>query len=217
MRVAAPPEKRRERKRRSHWRGPRVAGLVLLLGAGLLLYLLLVPREPEGPVEVAIFPLPEAYRDAYSDDWGADRAEGARHEGTDLYAPEGTPIYSITSGTVVSTFGPDNWNNLGGHAVSIRADRSAGRIQRGDALYYAHMSAPTTLERGDRIEAGEKIGEVGDTGGGPPGTQGRFVPHLHLGWYDGSLFGYSRGETGNGAMNPYPLLREIEEKGAATP
>jgi murein DD-endopeptidase MepM/ murein hydrolase activator NlpD len=183
--------------------------LILLLSAGLFVFLLLAPREPEGPAAIAVFPLPGAYRDAYSDDWGAERAGGAAHEGTDLYAPEGTPIYSITSGTVVSTFGPGNWNNLGGHAVSIRADRSVGRIERGDALYYAHMNAPTTLERGDRVEAGEKIGEVGDTGGGPSGTRGRFVPHLHLGWYDGSLFGSSRAETESGAMNPYPLLREI--------
>jgi collagen type III alpha len=189
--------------------------LLILLLAGLAA-LALWSRQSEPPPEEPVFPLPRAYRDAYSNDWGAAREQGRSHEGTDVFAPRGTPIRSISSGTVVSTFGDDGWNNLGGYAVSIRADRDAGPLERGDVLYYAHMDERPALEPGDRVEAGGRIGSVGDTGGGPPGTHGLFEPHLHLGWYDRSYFGSSRAEAPSGAMNPYPLLREVGRGGRAT-
>lgn len=198
-------------------RGGSGAGLflILVLCAGAVLAAAFLPpsRTPDGPGR-AVFPLPEAHLTAYSNDWGAPREGGRKHEGTDVFAPRGTPIFSITSGTVVSTFGDDGWNNLGGYAVSIRADRDAGLVERGDVLYYAHLNARPNLTSGDRVEAGQRIGEVGDTGGGPPGTRGLFEPHLHLGWYDRSLFG-ARAEAPSGAMNPYPLLRRIEREGGA--
>lgn len=187
-------------------------GALALLGilvAVAALATLRVP-EPSGPRE-AVFPLPERYADSYADDWGAQRVQGA-HEGTDVFAPEGTPIRSITDGTVSRAFGSgDNgWNTLGGYTVMVEAAYDVGPIERGDLLYYAHMNAPTPLEPGERVEAGQKIGEVGDTGHGPEGTRGRFEPHLHVGWYEGGWFGADRSEVASGAMNLYPLLRRIE-------
>ncbi|MBA2691235.1 MAG: M23 family metallopeptidase [Rubrobacter sp.] len=169
----------------------------------------LFEREPGE----AVFPLPPEYGDSYTNDWGAPRSQGT-HEGTDIYAPEGTPIYSITSGTITTAYGSndDGWNTLGGYTVMIRADRDSGPVQRGDRLYYAHMSEPTPLEDGTRIEAGDRIGTVGRTAGEEPGTVADFPPHLHLGWYGGvgGLLGQEREyETaGSGAINPYPLLRQ---------
>lgn len=167
-------------------------------------------REPGS----TIFPLPPEYADSYTNDWGASRAQGS-HEGTDIYAPEGTPIYSITSGTITTAYGSnsDGWNTLGGYTVMVEADRDSGPVRRGDRLYYAHMNAPTPLEPGEEVEAGQKIGEVGRTAGEIEGSEGSFPPHLHLGWYGGiSFLGKERGyETAsNGAINPYPLLRRIE-------
>lgn len=196
---------------------PRARGLVsalLFLGiAGIAALLLLRPPGPTGP-SVMVFPLPERYAGSYDDDWGAARVQG-RHEGTDVFAPEGTPIRSISDGTASRAWGSsgDGWNNLGGYTVMIEASRDVGPIERGDRLYYAHMNAPTPLEPGERVEAGQKIGEVGDTGQGPPGTRGEFEPHLHLGWYVGwSFFEADRAEAASGAMNPYPLLRWIERR-----
>jgi len=161
----------------------------------------------------AVFPLPGRYAGSYENDWGASREQGA-HEGTDLYAPRGTPIFSVTAGTVAPTLGTeDGWNTLGGYAVTIEADAASVPMKDGDSIYYAHLDAPSSLEPGDRVEVGQKIGEVGDSGGGPPGTRGRFVTHLHLGWYDGSTFG-TRADAQSGAMNPYPLLRRLERDGA---
>ena len=187
--------------------GLLVAGAIALFGN---------PIPDPGPWETA-FPLPAGYLGAYADDWGAPRTQG-EHEGTDLYAPEGTPVYAVTGGTVKLARGSkDNgWNTLGGYTVMISAGYDAGPVKRGDALYYAHLRGPSTLQPGDEVAAGQKIGEVGDTGGGPEGTIGRFPEHLHLGWYARTPDISARAQAESGALNPYPLLAWISENHSIT-
>jgi len=166
----------------------------------------------------AVFPLPRRYFDSYTDSWGASRPQNASagassmHEGIDLMAPKGTPIYSVTSGTVEPVAGGnrDGWNYLGGWAIMIRADHDVGPIHRGDELYYAHMERPSALRPGDHVRVGELIGHVGDSGQGPEGTAGLFPPHLHFGWYDPTG---RRAQVPSGAMNPYPLLNWLRQNG----
>lgn len=190
---------------------------LILLGLVVAVLFVLRSTEPAEP-PVSVFPLPERYADSYSNGWGAARVQGV-HEGTDVSAPEGTPIRSVTAGTVSRAFGSgeDGWNNLGGYTVMIEAAYDVGPIERGDSLYYAHMNGPTVLAPGDTVRAGQKIGEVGDTGQGPEGTRGKFEPHLHLGWYEGWGFLSTGDRSGvsSGAMNPYPLLRRIERNGTS--
>jgi hypothetical protein len=71
------------------------------------------------------------------------------------------------------------------------------------------MDEESALPVGTKVQAGQQIGVVGDTGEGREVTRGRFPPHLHLGWYDA---GGSEGRTNleSGAMNPYPLLLWLE-------
>lgn len=160
----------------------------------------------------AVLPLPGEYAGEYSDDWGASRSQGS-HEGTDIYAPEGTEVRSITSGTVVSAedTDEDEWNTLGGYTVNVRAEAGVGPIESGDALYYAHLRRPSALEPGDSVEAGQKIGEVGRTGGGPPVTREAGPPHLHLGWYVSE----ERQHSESGARNPYALLERLRQSGGS--
>lgn len=167
--------------------------------------------EPE-PVE-AVFPLPERYMTGYTDDWGAPRPQGG-HEGTDLYAPEGTAVRSVSSGTVVraEATDEDGWNTLGGYTVNVRAEDDVGPVRRGDTFYYAHMREPAPFEPGDSVEAGEKLGEASVTGGGPPGTRDSGPPHLHLGWYAGSP---QEQQVESGARNPYPLLERLNRSGGS--
>jgi hypothetical protein len=132
-----------------------------------------------------------------------------------MFAPEGTPIYSITDGTVVPVSGADGggWNPLGGWTVMVEATENVGPIRQGDTLYYAHMVEPTGLQPGDVVKAGDVVGRVGSTGEGPPGTllqPASRGQHLHLGWYDPSG---SRAQAASGAMNPYPLLEWLRESG----
>jgi len=97
---------------------------------------------------------------AYGDSWGAPRSGGRRHEGVDMLAPSGVPIYAVTSGYV--TF---KQNRLGGNAVSLTGDN-------GTRYYYAHLSRYEGVSR--RVLQGEVIGYNGDTGNATG------VPHLHF-------------------------------------
>ncbi|WP_407308917.1 M23 family metallopeptidase [Desulfosporosinus sp. SB140] len=91
----------------------------------------------------------------FEDSFGADREGGKRrHEGTDLFGAEGTPIINCCGG-IVEQLG---WNRLGGERVGVRGDD-------GNYYYYAHLQTISSkLVKGKRIEAGEPIGSMGHTG-----------------------------------------------------
>lgn len=118
----------------------------------------------------------------FDDSFGADREGGfRRHEGTDLFGKEGTPIVSICGGKIEQL----GWNRLGGERVGVRGDD-------GNYYYYAHLqySSPH-LSKGKRIEKGEAIGGMGHTGDALTTPD-----HLHFGI-----------ELPNGKwVNPYPFL-----------
>jgi murein DD-endopeptidase MepM/ murein hydrolase activator NlpD len=125
-----------------------------------------------------------------SDDWGDPREDGRRlHHGTDILAPQGTPVIAAADGTIEKLF----QSVKGGTTLYERSPD--GQWQ----YYYAHLSgyAPGVHE-GQKVRAGDPIAYVGDTGDAPPG-----VYHLH--------FGLSFMRPGDGwwqgqAVNPYPLL-----------
>ena len=74
------------------------------------------------------------------------------HRGTDIPAPEGTPILAAHSGTVIIS----GWNNSYGNQVLL--DNGAGLSTR-----YAHMTQ-TAVTAGEAVTAGRVIGYVGNTG-----------------------------------------------------
>ena len=108
-------------------------------------------------IDAIICPMPGA---AYGDSWGAPRSGGRRHEGVDMLAPTGTPIYAVVSGSV--SF---KQNRLGGNAVSLAGDN-------GNRYYYAHLSRYEGVSR--RVNQGDVIGYNGDTGNATG------IPHLHF-------------------------------------
>lgn len=117
---------------------------------------------------------------AFSDTWGAPRSGGRRHQGVDVFAPYGSPVYAVESGVIVST----RSSSLGGITLTLRG-------QSGDEYYYAHNSANLVVT-GERVEVGEHIARVGDTGNAR-GTS----PHVHFEVHPG----------GNAPVNPYPFVR----------
>jgi murein DD-endopeptidase MepM/ murein hydrolase activator NlpD len=125
-------------------------------------------------VDSIICPMPGS---AYGDSWGAPRSGGRRHEGVDMLAPTGTPIYAVVSGNVRFS-----QNRLGGNAVSLVGDN-------GNRYYYAHLSQYEGASR--RVTQGEVIGYNGDTGNATG------VPHLHFEVHPG----------GGLAVNPTPSVR----------
>ena len=81
-----------------------------------------------------------------------DAFGNAGHCGTDIPAPEGTPILAAHSGTVLVS----GWNDSYGNQVLL--DNGAGLSTR-----YAHMTA-TAVTAGETVTAGQVIGYVGSMG-----------------------------------------------------
>ncbi len=140
---------------------------------------LLSMREPDNQLAM---PVKGIKTRQISDTWGAARSEGREHNGQDIFAKRGTPVYSATEGYVLRV----GENRLGGNVVFIFG---AG----GRRYYYAHLEnfAPE-LKAGDYVTTDTLIGFVG-TSGNAKNTP----PHLHF-----SVYG------AGGAMNPLPLLSD---------
>lgn len=98
----------------------------------------------------------------YSHDWWYPRfvPEFHLHEGTDIFAAEGTPVRAPADGTLRQTAGA-----VGGMSVYVTA-------ADGTYYYMAHLAgfAPGQ-QTGQRVKTGEVVGYVGSSGnaqGGPP-------------------------------------------------
>src|SRR5581483_6405615 len=104
---------------------------------------------------------------SFGDTYGAFRGDvpGDWHHGDDIFAPLGTPVVAVASGTINRV----GWEAIGGWRMWVRDDA-------GDEFYYAHLSgyAPSDL-RSNRVRAGEVIGFVGNTGDAFTTS-----PHLHF-------------------------------------
>lgn len=107
-------------------------------------------------------------------------ARGRPHEGQDIFAPAGTPLISPTETVVVevgSDGGRGNWAAL--------YDPAAKRTYN-----YFHMIAPAKVAAGQKLGAGDRVGQVGCTGS----CTG---DHLHFEVRDGkSPYGAARDPLG---------------------
>ncbi len=131
----------------------------------------------------------------FIDSWGARRAYGRRHRGTDVMSPRGTRIVAVADGFVMRM----GWNRTSGWNIAL---------QHADAWtsHYLHLNNDTAgtddgeggaetafvagLEVGDFVESGQVIGYTGDSGNAE-GTR----PHTHFELHqDGRK------------VNPFPFL-----------
>jgi len=138
------------------------------------------------------FPVPLRSNHSYRSTWGDARGWGGRriHEGTDIFAGYGVPVRATSYGIVEIK----GWNKFGGWRVGIRDINN-------NYHYFAHLNGFTKdLHVGQIVEPGQVIGSVGSSGYGPPGTAGKFPPHLHYGIYK------DNGRT-EWSYDPYPHLR----------
>ena len=135
-------------------------------------------RGPAGSVR---FPVANADLGAIRSPYGADRDAGVRsHEGVDIFAPRGTPVISVADAVVERV----EHTRVGGRVIWARD------VARDLTYYYAHLEKQL-VSRGQRISAGDTIGEVGNSG-----NASRASTHLHFGVYRPGVI----------AMNPLPLL-----------
>jgi murein DD-endopeptidase MepM/ murein hydrolase activator NlpD len=114
---------------------------------------------------------------SFGDSWGAPRSGGRRHQGVDMMAGYGTPIYAVVAGSASHSS-----SSLGGNQIWLRGND-------GNTYFYAHLQA--YVGGAGAVNAGDMIGKVGDTG------NARGTPHLHFEIHPG----------GGAAVNPYPTVR----------
>ncbi|GIN19824.1 MAG TPA: M23 family peptidase [Bacillus bacterium] len=141
------------------------------------------------------FPIPKGYNYTYHNTWGDRRGWGGRrmHEGTDIFAGYGAPVRAVAYGVVELK----GWNKFGGWRVGIRDLNNTYH-------YYAHLNGfAKDLKIGKVVKPGDVIGSVGSSGYGPPGTAGKFPPHLHFGMYKDN-------GINEWAFDPYPHLKAWE-------
>ena len=106
---------------------------------------------------------------------------GKNHEGIDMAAPIGTPVFAASAGSVI--YAGDQVRGYG-NMVVVKHD--------GDLVtVYAHNSL-LLVHTGDRVAVGQEIARVGDTGRAT-------APHLH--------FEVRRGEAPQDPMQFLPALK----------
>ena len=104
------------------------------------------------------WPLPQSYTITSWFGYREDPFTGeiAYHSGTDIAAPEGTPILAAADGTVTIANAIDSWG--GGYGYHIKVNHN----DTFDTLY-AHCSS-ICVTVGQEVKQGEVIGYVGTTG-----------------------------------------------------
>ena len=183
--TAAPPEDESDQRQGREWReeyAERQAYAELLPQ-----FFAAVPSERDAEL---FMPVEGVTLSQVGDTWGAARSEGRSHEGTDIFAAEGTPVYAATPGYVYSV----GDNPYGGNVVTVVG---GGGIR----YYYAHLSSfGENLQEGQYVTPETVLGFVGNTG-----NAATTPPHLHLGVYGGP---YATCDWV--AENPYGLLVDRE-------
>ncbi len=119
-------------------------------------------------------------------DFGAPRGTRS-HQGQDLVAAEGTALVAPHAGTIKAV----QYQAAGaGHYVVLD-----GAAEERDYVFMHMRTGSVTVAVGEEVHAGQKLGEVGNTGRS-------FGAHLHFeiwvgkGWY-----------SGGAPIDPLPLLR----------
>ncbi|MDX1449533.1 MAG: LysM peptidoglycan-binding domain-containing protein, partial [Acidimicrobiia bacterium] len=111
----------------------------------------------------------------FINDWGFPRTGGRFHQGTDLFAPRDTPVRAPVSGVVEAVTG-----DVGGFQFWLTGDD-------GNLYVGTHMQR---FGQVGRVDAGDVVGSVGDTGNAKGAKT-----HLHF-----EIL------VGGKAVNPYPAL-----------
>ena len=75
----------------------------------------------------------------------------------DLAAPEGSPIFAVSDGTVLEANSQPGYMNVNGNYLRHT-------LPNGETIYYGHMSQPPLVNVGDQVKKGQHIGYVGQTG-----------------------------------------------------
>ena len=187
-------------QRRFKQRANGIANAAFLKRLGVKIRSVRSGTSPATPVDATNYPLtgpsaakakyllafPVAGKHTYFNDFGAPRSQGS-HQGHDIMAARNVPIRAVAPGTIKRMTRVET--GLGGIWIWLLDTR-------GNEYYYAHMnSIAPGLEPGSRVETGQVIGAVGNSGDARYGAT-----HLHFEIHPG----------GGGAINPNSDLLAVD-------
>jgi murein DD-endopeptidase MepM/ murein hydrolase activator NlpD len=146
----------------------------------------------------------------FTDTYHAGRSGGRVHKATDIMGRKMMPIHAAMGGTIIRMPMVDDQY---GYRITIRGDD-------GRTYSYVHLNNDTPgtdddaagpeyayapgLAQGDRVERGQHIGYMGDSGNAKGTT-----PHLHLSIADPDV----TDPYGTDLLNPYPSLKAALTRG----
>jgi Peptidase family M23 len=172
----------------------RALAASLVLALGLAAAAVASPWEPPRRI---VFPVIGPAQ--YTDDFGDPRPQG-RHEGNDIVSVRRALAVAVEPGRVefdqsangaggcmLSLYGQSGTKYL---YVHLNNDLTATNDNRGRCV--PGTAFPKGLRSGQKVEAGQPVGYVGDSGDADGGN-----PHLHFELHPG----------GGGAVSPYPWLQ----------
>ncbi len=110
-----------------------------------------------------------------------------RHQGTDNFAACGTPLAAFTKGVV---------QFVGSHAAA--GNYVVVGLPSGESYAYMHMRSRALVDVGDRVFAGQRLGDVGASGRASE-------CHLHF-----ELWSAPGWQQGGSPYDPGPLLRRLD-------
>lgn len=129
-----------------------------------------------------LFPVAGKDKQAIRSFFGDPRDGGRReHHGVDIFARRHTPIIA----PVAANVGFVGTRGIGGKVVWLHDPRT------GNHLYFAHLESQS-VKRFDRVQPGDTIGTVGNTG-----NARTTPPHLHFGIYN------------RGPINPFDYISQL--------
>jgi hypothetical protein len=137
----------------------------------------------------------------YSDDFGDARATN-RHEGNDILAPRRAVAVAAEGGTVKFWTTSANagcmlylYGDSGTTYLYIHLNNDLGKGNDNKGACVAGTAYAVGMKSGDRVEAGQPVGFVGDSG-----DANGIHPHLH----------FEVHPSDGAAIDPYPTLRRAQ-------
>ena len=146
----------------------------------------LAPQKPRKPAKPKAF-FPIAGKPDYGtteNRFGNNRGDHI-HEGQDVFAPAGTKLVAVRDGVVIET-GYDDRGNYA-YIYSPEAD---------ETYAYFHMQSAPAVKQGEKVNAGDHVGELGCTGS-------CWGDHLHFEVHEGK-------DAYEHAIDPLPLLKKLD-------
>lgn len=144
------------------------------------------------------------WEDRVTSEFGAKESfRKSPHRGLDINGEQGDPLQALKSGTVSFIYMDDGGKldedgkkntRAGGTEVGIK-------MSDGSTYFYSHLSrVDPNLKVGDKIAAGQQIGNLGGDKGVAGSGSSTTGSHLHLGYMDAN----------RNLMNPRKLLEQLD-------